>query len=241
MTGLSRLIAKWSAAASLPAFCLAGVVALAAQTPAARPVDGRAFEARVVKVLDGDTVDVRRGDGGVTRIRIHGIDCPEDGRPFAAVARRFTRTLIFDRDVLVAPLDRDRYGRTVARIRVDGSDVGESLIQAGLAWHLRRYSDDPRLDALEREARQAGRGVWRDAAPGDACPPGQRCAFAATVPAALQADPQVRGNVKSLLYHAASCRHYTCKNCTVVFRDPAQARTAGFRPAGDCFGGAPRK
>ena len=220
----------------------AGVVAIAAQNTPAPRIDHGTYTARVVKVVDGDTVDVRRGDGGVTRIRIHGIDCPEDGRPFAAVARRFTRTLVFDRDVVVAPLDRDRYGRTVARIRVDGSDVSESLVQAGLAWHFRRYSDDPRLDALEREAREAGRGVWRDAAPGDACPPGQRCALPGTGPAGLvQADPQVHGNVSSLLYHAASCRNYTCKNCTAVFRDSAQARAAGFRPAGDCFGGAPGK
>jgi micrococcal nuclease len=170
MTGLGGLTARWATVASLSALCLAGGVTIAAQGPPAPRVHDRAFEARVVKVVDGDTVDVRRSDGGITRIRIHGIDCPENGRPFAAVARRFTRTLVFDRDVLVAPVDRDRYGRTVARIRVDGNDVSESLIQAGLAWHFRRYSHDPRLDALEREAREAGRGIWRDAAPGDVCP-----------------------------------------------------------------------
>ena len=220
----------------LPALCLACVPVLAAQSTAEPRVTRTAFEARVVTVVDGDTVDVRRADGRTARIRIHAIDCPENGRPFAAVARRFTRSLVFDRDVLVLPVDRDRYGRTVARLRVDGTDVSESLVEAGLAWHMRQYSDDARLDALEREAREARRGVWRDAAPGDACPPGQRCGIAGTRPRTLiQAEQTVRGNVRSRAYHAPSCPNYRCRNCTAVFADAAQARAAGFRPAGDCF------
>ncbi len=230
------------AVAFLPALCLAGMVAIAAQNTPAPSINHNAFEARVITVVDGDTVDVRRGDGGILRIRIHAVDCPEKGRPFASVARSFTRTLVFDREVLVAPIDRDRYGRTVARIRVDGGDVSEALVQAGMAWHFRRYSHDSRLDALEREARAAHRGVWHDATPGDACPPGQRCIVVGTgVRGLVQADQQVRGNVKSLLYHGPTCRNYTCKNCTAVFGDAAQASAAGFRPAGDCLGGAARE
>jgi len=94
----------------------------------------------------------------------------------------------------------------------------------------------------EREARAAHRGVWHDATPGDACPPGQRCIVVGTgVRGLVQADQQVRGNVKSLLYHGPTCRNYTCKNCTAVFGDAAQASAAGFRPAGDCLGGAARE
>ena len=57
------------------------------------------FAARVEHVVDGDTIDVRRGDGTVLRVRVHGIDCPERGKPFSNVARNFTRSMVFDRRI----------------------------------------------------------------------------------------------------------------------------------------------
>ena len=50
------------------------------------------------------------------------------------------------------------YGRTVARCTAGGRDVGEALVRAGMAWDT-PYSRGAYADA-EREAREAGRGVW---------------------------------------------------------------------------------
>jgi len=36
----------------------------------------------VIKVIDGDTIDVLADDQETIRIRLHGIDCPERGQPF---------------------------------------------------------------------------------------------------------------------------------------------------------------
>ena len=58
--------------------------------------------------------------------------------------------------------DRDRYGRTVARLEIDGRDINRQMVADGLAWHFTRYSNDERLAAAEREARAERRGLWRD-------------------------------------------------------------------------------
>jgi len=39
------------------------------------------------------------------------------------------------------------------------------MVRAGLAWAYARYLRDPRIAALEREARVARRGLWRDPNP----------------------------------------------------------------------------
>jgi micrococcal nuclease len=125
------------------------------------PAVEAAFIARVEHVVDGDTIDVRHRDGSLTRIRVHGIDCPERGKPFSNVARNFTRSMVFGKDVRIVVKDIDRYGRRVGQVRIGDQDLAESLVDAGLAWQFHRYSDDPRLEFLERAARESRRGLWK--------------------------------------------------------------------------------
>jgi micrococcal nuclease len=115
----------------------------------------------VTHVSDGDTLAVRVGRSLYT-IRLEGIDAPEGGQPFSPQARRRLRALAFGQQARVLVSDRDRYGRSVARVVVGGVDVGEEMVRSGLAWHYVRYSSDAKLSALEREARQARRGLWAD-------------------------------------------------------------------------------
>jgi len=42
---------------------------------------GQTFRAKVIEVTDGDTYDVRRPDGQVVTIRLHGVDAPESSQP----------------------------------------------------------------------------------------------------------------------------------------------------------------
>ena len=60
---------------------------------------------------------------------------------------------------------RDKYGRTLGRIEIEGQDMNRQMVADGLAWHYVRYSKDARLAAAEREARAAGKGLWADAKP----------------------------------------------------------------------------
>ncbi|RPJ57146.1 MAG: thermonuclease family protein [Acidobacteria bacterium] len=120
---------------------------------------GEVFDARCVGVSDGDTLTVLRGKRQV-KIRLEGIDCPELHQSFGTRARQFTSSLVFGKKVTVDAKYRDRIGRTVSRVRVNGKDASLALVEAGLAWHYRRYSSDPLLARAEAHARREKKGLW---------------------------------------------------------------------------------
>jgi len=119
----------------------------------------------VVRVLDGDTVEVA-GPLGPEAVRLTRVDCPEiahrgrPGQPGGEQARAFTASMVLGRWVVVRVHGRDRYGRVLADVDVQGRDLATELVRAGWAWLYRRYSQDATLDALEQQARQAKRGLW---------------------------------------------------------------------------------
>ncbi|MCC1494094.1 thermonuclease family protein [Cognatishimia sp. F0-27] len=116
----------------------------------------------VVRMIDGDTLDV-----GPVRVRLHGIDAPEqdqrcggpDGRRWACGAWVTTQTqALFDgRDAACTALERDRYDRVIAQCTIGGRDMGALLVSRGLAFAYRRYST--RYVAAERAARAAQTGL----------------------------------------------------------------------------------
>jgi endonuclease YncB( thermonuclease family) len=119
----------------------------------------------VVAVHDGDTVTVLQGREQV-RVRLACIDAPEQGQPFGSRARQALADRVMRRHVALEVVDRDDYGRTVARLRLDGEDVNLQMVRAGLAWHYRYHCPDDRaLAAAESEARSERRGLWLDARP----------------------------------------------------------------------------
>jgi len=182
----------------------------------------------VTHVADGDTLDIT-ANGQTYTIRLDGIDAPEGGQAFGREARVHLRVLAFSKPATATVLDRDRYGRVVARVIVAGRDLSEEMVKAGLAWHFARYSADRRLAALEQEARQQRRGLWADRS---AVPPWQYRSDRGAPPNAtptprpppvpLSAGPY-HGNVSSRVYHAAGCADCNCRNCTPVFSSRREA------------------
>ena len=116
---------------------------------------------KVVSVADGDTITVLDGDNRQTKIRLHGIDCPESAQPFGTTAKQFTSGKAFGKNVSVIVKDRDRYGRTVGVVMVGKENVNLALVRAGLAWWYRQYApDDKTLQEAEQTARKAKLGLW---------------------------------------------------------------------------------
>lgn len=128
--------------------------------------------ARVVRVVDGDTIVVRLG-GEEERVRYIGVDTPESVKPGAPVecfgkrAAAENRRLVEGRRVrLVADAEaRDRYGRRLAYVyrASDGLFVNRALVERGYATPLTiapnvRYAQ--RFTAWSRAARAGGRGLW---------------------------------------------------------------------------------
>lgn len=141
---------------------------------------------RVTDVVDGDTIDVRFPDGRADTVRLLGVDTPEvhvenDPAEFEGVpdteagrsclrrhgerASSFAVDRLADREVrLRFDADAGRrggYDRLLAYVVVDGQSFNAALLERG---HARLYDSSfrerDRYAALEREAREAGRGVW---------------------------------------------------------------------------------
>jgi micrococcal nuclease len=141
--------------------------------------------AQVLRVVDGDTIQVRLTDGRVDRVRYIGIDTPETVAPdrpveaWGAEATTFNEellangTIFLERDIT----NRDRFDRLLRYVYVAGPGdtqifVNEALVTAGLASVTTFPPDVRYLDALlaaETEARLAERGIWGPA-PGSAGP-----------------------------------------------------------------------
>jgi endonuclease YncB( thermonuclease family) len=119
---------------------------------------------RVVRIYDGDTVDVLI-DQTPVRVRLADIDAPERGQPYNRRARQALSALVFKRDVEVRQNGKDRYGRTLAHLLVDDMDVSAEMVRLGFAWVYRRYTQDAALLALEAEARAEQRGLWAERTP----------------------------------------------------------------------------
>lgn len=139
---------------------VAVVILMLAQLSSVREV----FQAECVGVADGDTLTVLQGKRQI-KLRLEGIDCPELHQSFGTRARQFTSSLVFGRKVTVSAQYLDRIGRTVSRVSVNGKDVSLALVEAGLAWHYRRYSSDPLLAKAEAQARRLKKGLWSDPRP----------------------------------------------------------------------------
>lgn len=133
---------------------------LATVLPATAQAD---FTGRVTGVLEGDLLDVGQGSH-VVRIRLADIDAPEPGQRYGADARQALQALAGNRTARVQELGMDLRGYTVARVTVNGLDLGLAQLQAGLAWQSER-SAVPAYQQAEAEARKKRKGLWRDINP----------------------------------------------------------------------------
>lgn len=135
-------------------------------TSGAESSSPESWAGRCVGVTDGDTISVLH-DGVRVKIRLNAVDCPEHDQAYGGAAKKFTSRMVFGKVVTVRPADEDRYGRTVANVlTMDGTDLNEALVAAGLAWWYRHYApNNSGLEALENTARRSRRGLWADAKP----------------------------------------------------------------------------
>lgn len=124
------------------------------------------FSARVVRVIDGDTLVIGHEFRGTSRFRILGIDCPESGERLAKEATNLTAKMVEGKQIEFAGHGHDRYGRLVVEVWVDGESLALALLSAGLARYWREYAPGYMdYEAAEREARAARRGIWSTASP----------------------------------------------------------------------------
>lgn len=132
--------------------------------------------ARVVHVVDGDTVIVSKGWSEIT-VRLDAVDCPEDGQPWGDTPKYGLIKMIGGRGVRLEEHGVDIHGRTLATVYVqsprDGEwlNVNERMVTLGHAWVMRRLYDhlpkdrQDKLNRLERWARTKKVGLWKSPNP----------------------------------------------------------------------------
>lgn len=124
------------------------------------PASAETFDCRVVGISDGDTFTCLTSDKQQVKVRMGEIDTPEKAQPYGTRARQALSDLIFGKDVALTVQDRDRYGRTVARVKVGNTDVNAEMVRTGAAWAYREYLKDRTLIDLESTAKHFKRGLW---------------------------------------------------------------------------------
>lgn len=128
--------------------------------------------ATVTRVVDGDTIVVEL-NGRIERVRLVGVDTPETVHPqkpverFGKEAAAFTKRLAEGKRVRLErdgqSANRDRYGRLLRYAYLpDGKLLNAEIVSQGYGFAYVKYPFDrmEEFRRLEREAREAGRGLW---------------------------------------------------------------------------------
>jgi endonuclease YncB( thermonuclease family) len=132
-------------------------------TPTPTPTPGRT-EARVTYVIDGDTIEVEIA-GVRYQLRYIGIDCPEPEEPGGGLAAEVNGQLVAGQTVQLEKdvSETDPVGRLLRYVYVGHVFVNAELVRLGYA-SAKSYPPDVAYDdvfkQMEREAREAGRGLW---------------------------------------------------------------------------------
>lgn len=128
------------------------------------PVQAKSAFAGVVSyVSDGDTLWVQPDAGGrVQKLRIDGIDAPEICQSGGKASRDLLAQRALHQRVQVVVRRHDMYGRGLARIELNGRDLGEQMVQAGQAWSYRWRRDTGPYATQEAVARESRLGLFAE-------------------------------------------------------------------------------
>jgi endonuclease YncB( thermonuclease family) len=122
--------------------------------------DEGVFFGRFVRAIDGDTFEAKV-QGVVMDFRLAEADAPEKDQPYGDISMEELSSLIKHRDLVLVPIDTDRYGRTVVFVWSGSTCVNKEMVRRGAAWFYDEFSQSNVLHLIEDNARDAKRGLWR--------------------------------------------------------------------------------
>ena len=123
------------------------------------------FSGKVVSIADGDTITVLDSSDTQRKVRLQGIDAPEKTQAFGTKSKENLSDKIFGKQVLVKWKEKDKYGRILGEVFSGTRHINLQMVQDGMAWHYKNYSNDETLSAAEESARSEKRGLWADKDP----------------------------------------------------------------------------
>jgi endonuclease YncB( thermonuclease family) len=129
------------------------------------------LQGKVVSVADGDTLTVLDDNKTQHKIRLKGIDAPEKAQAFGQKSKQSLNQLAHSKMVTVEFEKKDKYGRTVGKVLLNGTDVCLEQIKLGMAWHYKQYQSEQSKEdrdtyaQAEQTARTQVVGLWKDKSP----------------------------------------------------------------------------
>lgn len=124
------------------------------------------FSARVVGIQDGDTITVLYFERYQIKVRLYGIDAPENSQPFGNASKKKLSDLVFGKNVTLYTKGKDRYGRLLAWVFNGPICANKEMVRSGMAWWYRQYAPKENgLRLAEQEARGRKAGLWADRSP----------------------------------------------------------------------------
>lgn len=196
-----------------------------------------------IDVVDGDTIRV-----GGTTVRLHGIDAPEIDQSCedragqhwncGAEVKAQVASLFQGAHTRCEEIERDRYGRSVAKCFVAGRDIGEQIVENGWAEAYRLYSLD--YDIAEKSAQLREVGIWagRHQSPAEFRADQRAATTQAQLPQTAPQGCVIKGNISESgrIYHMPHNRDYGRTRINTArgehwFCSEAEALAAGWRAA----------
>lgn len=132
------------------------------------PATAEPLTGLIVGVTDGDTIKLLTPKKIVHKIRLSGIDAPENSQPFGTKSKQSLSACAYNQTATVDTYKEDRYGRLVGKVLVNGVDCNLMQIEFGLAWHYKKYENEQELEDRSRYAqaeylaKKEKRGLWAE-------------------------------------------------------------------------------
>ena len=111
---------------------------------------------KVIKVSDGDTISVKKLknnvlDGDLIKVRLYGIDAPEKDQDFGYESKKALMNYVSNKTIEIDIKSKDRYGRSVGILYVDGRNINEELLRDGYVWYYEQYDKNNERSRLLQE------------------------------------------------------------------------------------------
>ncbi len=114
---------------------------------------------KVVGVTDGDTITILSNNKQY-KIRLAEIDAPEKTQAFGTRAKIALSEKVFGEMATIKVSTKDRYGRIVGYVFVQGKNINKEMVKEGYAWFYNQYGKDISIKQEEFNARLNRQGLW---------------------------------------------------------------------------------
>lgn len=128
------------------------------------PTTPQIISGKVIRVIDGNTIEILDSEKEVIKVMLSEVDCPEPGQEYAEEAKKFTEKLVLKKRVVVELKGKDRWGNKLGLITLNnGKLLHHELLKQGLAWN--KEEDNTALAGMQQAAKSSKSGLWKNEDP----------------------------------------------------------------------------